>query len=150
MGLAEAAHAGRTLIWGLDHPYLFENTRPMWEGGAASARVASAAVGGLPLECGEWPGQGGGPYACFFQALSSCSLADVSPAELLALGINGFDDGARGADVVLRARRGGCAAAPAPPLFARARRRLHSAQSKFRRSAAAWARTTRRWRRWRR
>ena len=133
MGLAEAAHAGRTLIWGLDHPYLFENTRPMWEGGAASARVASAAVGGLPLECGEWPGQGGGPYACFFQALSSCSLADVSPAELLALGINGFDDGARGADVVPRAcrARGGCASATSPCARARARRRRGRGDGQF-------------------
>ena len=31
MGLAEAAHSNRTLVWGLDLPYTFEITRSIWQ-----------------------------------------------------------------------------------------------------------------------
>jgi hypothetical protein len=50
VGLAQAAHGNRTLIWGLSLPYLFDRTRPLWEVAVdgASAGPVSAAARGLP------------------------------------------------------------------------------------------------------
>jgi glycosyltransferase involved in cell wall biosynthesis len=109
VGLAQAAHGNRTLIWGLSLPYLFDRTRPLWEpaadGGDAGAARVSDAARGLPMDgCARWKGRGGGPHACFFLPLSSCSLADVSPAELAALRADALNDGAR--VKMMEARRG--------------------------------------------
>ena len=30
LGLAEAIHSNRTLIWGLDNPYIFEHSKSLW------------------------------------------------------------------------------------------------------------------------
>lgn len=143
-GLAEAAHANRTLIWGLDLPYVFENTRELWHedppelapspsGAKGRARKSqpqgpklygpqpprTIVVNGLELECSGWRGRGGGAHACFFEPLSSCSLDDVTPEEVHAMGAgNGHADDARVR--IQEARRGPSAYHPpyGNPVFA--------------------------------
>jgi hypothetical protein len=63
-------------------------------------------VGGLTLECGDgWRGQGGGTWSCFFEPISSCSLADATFEEVAQLGADGFRDDAR-LRIAESARRG--------------------------------------------
>ena len=50
MGLAEAAHSNRTLVWGLDLPYTFEITRSIWqqaEGGGDKGGEGEGGGGGV-------------------------------------------------------------------------------------------------------
>lgn len=92
--LAEAIHSNRTLIWGVDLPYTFNHTRELWE----SKSIINAdfiEIDGVQLRCNGWRGFGGGPYSCFFQNLSSCSVEDVSMEELVQLGKIGHDDTSR-------------------------------------------------------
>lgn len=96
LSLAEAAHSNRTLVWGLDLPFNFEHTRHLWA--KPKMRGSSIKVGGgeIELECTEgWKGHGGGAYGCFFEPLSTCSLADATLEELYSLGRDGFRDEAR-------------------------------------------------------
>lgn len=95
MGMAEAAFSNRTLIFGLDLPYLFEKTKDIWRNKNKYHYNDLVNVSNIGLECGSWVGQGGGSYNCFFQPLSSCSLGDLSYQELYDLGHNGYDDEAR-------------------------------------------------------
>lgn len=104
MGLAESAHANRTLIWGLDLPYMFEHSRGIWFSESHYNRTSYKYHHGYKLNCSDWVGRGGGAYACFFQSLSSCSLADLSLNELKYLGFNGYADDAR--IRIVEARRG--------------------------------------------
>ena len=60
-GLAVAAHANRTLIWGLDLPYVFEHSRQAWYGNDTDHPLAvdeepfrQVAAAGLQLECSGW------------------------------------------------------------------------------------------------
>jgi hypothetical protein len=95
LALAEAAHSNRTLVWGLDLPFNFEHTRHLW---AKPKLRSSIKVGGgeVELDCTEgWKGQGGGAYSCFFEPISTCSLADATLDELYSLGRDGFRDEAR-------------------------------------------------------
>lgn len=48
----------------------------------------------MPLDCSSAV-RGGGAYACFFEPLSSCSLADATPTEVAALRDSGYSDVAR-------------------------------------------------------
>jgi hypothetical protein len=106
LGLGEAAYSNRTVVWGLDLPHMFEHSRGAWqEDGRPNER-------GINLDCRGWRNQGGGPYSCFFQSLSSCSLAHATAAELALLGVNGFDDSAR---VRLQEVRRGAVAYAGPP-----------------------------------
>jgi hypothetical protein len=98
-GLAEAAHSNRTLVWGLDLPYSFSKTRQLWQSQEALR------ISGIDLFCEDgWRHQGGGPYSCFFQPLSSCSLEDAEFGELEQLGVRGFSDESR--LKIMEARRG--------------------------------------------
>ena len=135
LGLAEAAYSNRTLIWGLDLPYMWEHSRPVWQTSTAAATTttqlsssadsdstATAATShtveaaGVPLDCGGWLRAGGGPFGCWFQPLSSCSLADVTAEELVALGgAAGHADTSRVR--VQEARRGPVAYIPPPGRF---------------------------------
>ena len=73
IGLAEALHSNRTLIWGRYIPNFF--TR------------------GVHNNC--YNATQGGLYDCLFQRLSTCSIADIHDNELKRLGTRGFDDSAR-------------------------------------------------------
>ena len=99
LGLAEAAHENRTLIWGLDLPFMFENSREEWYDNVTHTGRRDVDIegrDGFRFDCGSYQHyDGSGPYACFFQALSSCTIDDVSFAELRGMGPGGFDDGAR-------------------------------------------------------
>lgn len=92
-GLAEAAHSNRTLIWGLDLPYSFGHTRRLWQ---SAAQHKPLSISGIDVFCDNgWLHQGGGPYSCFFQPLSTCSLEDADIEELVELGRRGFSDESR-------------------------------------------------------
>jgi len=93
-GLAEAAHSNRTLVWGLANPTTADTMKAAWS----------------PETCG--PFANGGAYSCLIKPISSCSFLDVSNAEAVALGDDGFDDGAR---VKLTEERRGGMALYAPP-----------------------------------
>jgi hypothetical protein len=95
MGIAEAAFSNRTLIFGLDLPYMFEKTKDVWRNKHRLKYDDLVNVSNIGLKCGSWVGQGGGSYNCFFQPLSTCSLSDVSYEELSNLGNNAYDDEAR-------------------------------------------------------
>lgn len=92
--LAEAIHSNRTLVWGLDLPYTFNHTRELW-GPNSIVDSESIEIDGVELRCTEWRGYGGGPFSCFFQNLSSCSVEDIPMEELLQLGRSAHDDASR-------------------------------------------------------
>ena len=97
LGLAEAAHSNRTLVWGLDLPFLFENSRDEWyslstsknnqkNGGQVQRKVM---IRGIEFDCSSGNNgvyDGSGPYGCFFMPLSSCGVQDLTVAELMQLG----------------------------------------------------------------
>ena len=87
LGLAEAMYSNRTLVWGAELTPLLDLSRTVWTAPNPSAR-------GVTLDCTR-ADRGGGAYSCFFEPLSACSLADASPAELVALRSDGFSDLAR-------------------------------------------------------
>lgn len=89
IGLAEAMHANRTLVWGAYVPPLL-----------ARGNFSSCFD---PVQ--------GGLYACFFKQLSPCALNDVWYREFVHLKMNGYDDTKR---VVLQQARRGIAAYMAP------------------------------------
>jgi hypothetical protein len=99
LGLAEAAHENRTLIWGLDLPFMFENSREEWYDNTTYTGRHDVHIqgrDGFQFDCGSYTYyDGSGPYACFFQALSTCTMDDVSFAEMRGMGPSGFDDGTR-------------------------------------------------------
>lgn len=87
LGLAEAMYSNRTLVWGAELTPLLDLSRTVWTAPNPSAR-------GVALDCAR-ADRGGGAYSCFFEPLSACSLADASPAELVALRSDCFSDLAR-------------------------------------------------------
>lgn len=96
LSLAEAAHSNRTLVWGLDLPFNFEHTRHLWARPKSRGSTIKVGGGEIELECTEgWKGHGGGAYGCFFEPISTCSLADATLDELYSLGRDGFRDEAR-------------------------------------------------------
>lgn len=90
MGVAASMHSNRTLVWGLAPPFLFEHTQELWQTASAPMRI-----GDHPVDCTGKDDVLGGPYECFFEAISSCSLRDASPAELSDFASNPYDDRGR-------------------------------------------------------
>jgi len=97
-GLAEAMHSNRTLVWGLDLPSMFESSRNFWQG------PDHMSINNIEMDCRSWQLYGGGPYTCFFEPISSCSLHDAEYEEIKRLGKNGFSDDER--IKVMDSRRG--------------------------------------------
>ena len=100
LGLAEAAHSNRTLIFGLHPlPHMFEKSRDEWFNKKTATGKHKVMIKGMEFDCGydenDVGYDGSGPYACFFQPLSSCTVKDISISELIELGKNGYDDNAR-------------------------------------------------------
>ena len=94
LGLAEAAHENRTLVWGLDLPFMFENSREEWFDNRTATGQRVVDIKGIhEFDCGDYDYyDGSGPYSCFFQALSTCTIDDVSFTELNQMSAVGFDD----------------------------------------------------------
>lgn len=92
LGLGEAMHSNRTLVWGAYVPPL------MARGNASSCY--NKAQGGL--------------YACHFRPLSNCDINDLWYGELVDLKMNGFDDSKRAS--LMHNRRGLAAYIPPPAL----------------------------------
>ena len=92
LGFAEAIYSNRTLIWGLDLPFLFENSGPTWRNENSNSAFR---INGITLDCSGYVNMGGGPYSCFFKPISSCALSDLSVDELINLGKDGGNDDGR-------------------------------------------------------
>ena len=112
IGLAQAAYGNRTLVWGLDQSPIFEYTRSLWQDGRPGGKPVWPGAG---VDNCDWGG-GGGAYGCFFERISSCTLADVRWSELTALGEDGHDDAARVR--LIEARRSPVTYYPPPRLLA--------------------------------
>ena len=63
MGMAEAAYSNRTLIWGLDLPFMFEHTRDVWHAGGDEDMMDNIRLKDYDIDCSDWIGHGGGPYS---------------------------------------------------------------------------------------
>jgi hypothetical protein len=107
MGLSEAAHSNRTLIWGLDLPFMFERSRGEWfnRNNKDLSEEHKTFIKGFGFDC-ESSIQGGGPYGCFFEQLSTCTLEDISDIDVKNLAEDGFNDDNRVR--FLESRRGVC------------------------------------------
>ena len=92
MGLAEAIHSNRILIWGHYIPTLFSRAHKE--------------------EC--YNSRQGGLYNCFFKHLSTCSLSHITDQELRSLALFGYNDSAR---VSLQQTRRGLAMYIPPPHY---------------------------------
>lgn len=92
MGLGEAVHANRTLVWGKYIPAMF-------------ARAHREAC---------YNSRQGGLYDCFWQHISSCSLSDITDEEMRSLAVSGYNDSAR---VSLQQARRGLAMYIPPPKY---------------------------------
>ena len=100
LGLAEAAHSNRTLIFGLHPlPHMFEKSRDEWFNKKTATGKRKVTIKDVDFDCAYQDGgygyDGSGPYACFFEPLSTCTFNDVSFDEMLELGRNGYDDAGR-------------------------------------------------------
>lgn len=91
IALASAIHSNRTLIWGIGLPFTFEHTREIWQGSAGR----QVTVGDNTLDCITASDVNAGPYGCFFQKLSTCTIGDISHSELIEFSNNGYDDNSR-------------------------------------------------------
>jgi hypothetical protein len=92
MGLSAAVHGNRTLVWGLyTGQFMFEATSDVWLG----AKRDGILLGGTRISCPKGDNPLGGPFECFFQPMSTCTLDDISPEELVKLQSNPFDDAER-------------------------------------------------------
>ena len=91
VGLAEAFHSNRTLVWGIELAYILDKTREEWDS-VSNSRIRIG-EGDSYLNCST--GNDGGPFDCFFQPMSLCSISDVSQKELLDLSINAFNTSSR-------------------------------------------------------
>ena len=115
ISLAEALYSNRTLVWGADLTPLLELSRAAWESrgsdGSPAAGGLSTTVHGTQLDCSR-SGLGGSSFACLFEPLSTCSLADVSAAELRSLARDARDPAAR---VTVISHRRAVTAYTAPP-----------------------------------
>eukprot|EP01038_Epipyxis_sp_PR26KG_P007219 gene7219-9850_t len=91
MSLAIAMHSNRTLIWGLGLPFMFEHSKELW-GGDDNDHVL---VNNHVLDCSTDADLAGGPFGCFFQKISSCSLADLTPSEMIEFSHNPYNESSR-------------------------------------------------------
>jgi hypothetical protein len=87
-GLAVALHSNRTLIWGLDVPWMFHRSKSVW----SLPSRQSIKIGGYEFNCSNAHEKRGGAFNCFFEDLSSCSMEDISPQELSEFSVNPYDD----------------------------------------------------------
>jgi hypothetical protein len=90
IGLAIAMHSNRTLIWGVGHPFMFEHTKELWAG----EDYDNLKINNDYLDCSQHD-HAGGPFGCFLQPISTCSLADASPSELISFSHNAYNESAR-------------------------------------------------------
>ncbi len=83
-------HSNRTLIWGVGHPFMFEHTKELWGG----ENLEDLKVNNDYLNCTQHD-PAGGPFGCFLQPISSCSLDDAKPQELIEFSHNAYNESAR-------------------------------------------------------
>lgn len=91
IAMAVAMHSNRTLVWGLGLPFMFEHSKELWAGPTRK----KLKIMDKDLDCATNADPTGGPYGCFFQPLSTCTVNDISPEELLAFSHNSANETAR-------------------------------------------------------
>ena len=89
--IAQAMHSNRTVIWGLDMSKSFQLSRELWSSSSANELF----IGDRKFDCITDADSHGGPFGCFFQRVSTCTLEDVSKAELIDFANNAYNDSAR-------------------------------------------------------
>lgn len=87
---AIALHSNRTLIWGLGLPFPFEVTRELWNGPGNDDIL----INEEHLNCSQHDITFG-PLGCFFQPISTCTLEDAGPMEVIEFSHNPYNDSAR-------------------------------------------------------
>ncbi len=87
--LAHALHSNRTLIFAARMPYLFERTQSVW------LQSGVFQQSNMSLECNSREQLFSGPYSCMFQPLSSCTLADATPQEIVTFSHDAFNPQSR-------------------------------------------------------
>lgn len=90
-GISIGMHSNRVLVFGVGLPYLFENTKDIW----STPEASDILIGDTRLNCSTATVETGGPFECFFQRLSTCSISDTNRDELVAFSKNAFDTDAR-------------------------------------------------------
>jgi hypothetical protein len=87
---AIAMHSNRTLVWGLGLPFPFEVTKELWAG----PDNEDILINNEHLNCSQHDITFG-PLGCFFEPVSTCSLEDAGPAEVIEFSHNPYNDSAR-------------------------------------------------------
>ena len=94
VALSAAIHSNRTLVWGVEMSFILDQTREEW--GSNNNHKVQIAESDHYIDCSTGGvDSGGGPFDCFFEPLSICTIADVSQKELLELSINAYNDSSR-------------------------------------------------------
>eukprot|EP00981_Chlorochromonas_danica_P010783 scaffold3412_cov171-Ochromonas_danica.AAC.1 len=88
--VAIAMHANRAIIWGYGYPFMFEHSKDVWDGPDRS----TLRINDIALNCTQ-DDPLAGPIGCFFEPLTTCSLADISPIEMLDFSHNAWNESAR-------------------------------------------------------
>lgn len=91
LATAIAMHSNRTLIWGLGLPFIFEHTKEIWNGQRDLSKIT---VCNETIDCRQGD-PSGGPLGCFLEPISTCSLGDATPAELISFSENAYNHTAR-------------------------------------------------------
>lgn len=90
LSLAISMHSNRTMVWGLGYPFLFEHSKDVWD----SDNYEEVQINNEILDCSQ-PDPAAGAYGCFFEPLTTCSLDDLTAAELIDFSNNAHNHSAR-------------------------------------------------------
>lgn len=90
VSLAVAFHSNRIIVWGIGLPWMYERTKDEW------TSREKLRFGETMVDCSNADEYNGGPFNCYFEPISSCTLHEhITPEELVELGKNPYDDEAR-------------------------------------------------------
>lgn len=88
--VAVSLHSDRTPIWGFGFPFMFEHSKDIWDGEDRD----NLSINGETVNCTQEDPLAG-PFGCFFKPLTTCSLADIGPQELVDFSNNPHNETAR-------------------------------------------------------
>lgn len=88
--VAVSMHSDRTLIWGFGFPFMFEHSKEMWDGEDRDNLL----INGEAVNCTQQDPLAG-PFGCFFEPVSTCTLGDIQPQEMIDFSNNVYNETAR-------------------------------------------------------
>ncbi len=88
--VAVAMHSNRSVIWGIGFPFMFEHSRDVWDGEGND----QIEFNGETVNCTQKDPLAG-PLGCFFEPLTTCTLGDIAPSEMLTFSNNAYNESAR-------------------------------------------------------